>query len=75
MLDFKCWYESRAMWGGLVAVVSGVAAAYGYQLDPGEEKTLIDLLTAITASVGGLLALWGRFSATTKIGAPPKEQQ
>lgn len=75
MLDFKCWYESRAMWGGLVAVGSGVTAAYGYQLDPSDAKTLIDLLTAITASVGGLLALWGRFQATTKIGAPPKESE
>jgi hypothetical protein len=75
MIDFKCWYQSRAMWGALIAIASGVANLMGHQIGPQEQQALIEVLSGLTAMAGGLLALWGRFHATSKIGAPPKEEQ
>jgi len=72
-LDFKCWYQSRTIWGALIALGSGIAALYGYHITPQDQQTLIELLSGITTSIGGLIALYGRFRATSRIGAPPKE--
>lgn len=72
-LDFKCWYQSRAVWGALIAIGSGVAALYGYHIAPQDQQTLIELLSALTSTVGGLIALIGRVLATHQIGAAPKD--
>lgn len=73
--NFKCWYQSRAMWGGLVAFLSGLAALWGYEVTPETQKAALDLITALTTIIGGALALYGRFKATHTIGAPPTEEK
>jgi hypothetical protein len=72
-LDFKCWYQSRAIWGALIAIAAGIAGMYGYHITPQDQQTLIELLSALTSAAGGLIALVGRILATHQIGAPPKE--
>jgi len=74
-LDFKCWYQSRAIWGSLIAIGAGIASLYGYNVAPQDQQTLIELLSGITSSIGGIIALVGRVLATHQIGAAPKEPQ
>lgn len=60
----KPWYASKTVWGGLLAVVGPVAAViFKHQL-PAE---FLDAIAASLASIGGAVAIWGRFTATTSI--------
>lgn len=61
MNDTKPWYESKAVWGSLLAVVSSLAGVT-LPLD-----TATDLLTNAGSLVGGAIALWGRVQATDRI--------
>jgi len=70
MSEWKCWYLSRAIWGGLVALGAGVAGLYGYEVTPDDQKTLAEFLTASGAAIGGIAAVFGRIMATHQIGKP-----
>lgn len=65
----KYWWESRAVWGGVIAIAAPVLNATGrLTVTPADAQQVVDVLTAIAAGVGGLLAVWGRVSATSRIG-------
>lgn len=63
----KAWYESKGMWGGVVALVAGVAGAAGYALSVEEVDNLTTLITSLASGLGGLLAMYGRKKAATTI--------
>jgi hypothetical protein len=56
MEEIKAWYQSRAVWGALVAILASVLQT--------------DSLLALVGIVGGLLALYGRLKATVALGRP-----
>lgn len=66
MIDNKPWYASSTIWGGIMAIGSGLGGAYyGYtQKDP------LMISAGLTSAYGGLQAIIGRFKATTPIGKP-----
>lgn len=61
----KPWYQSRAVWGGIVAAVAGVAGAFGLAID---EPSLVEISMNLSAAVGGILAIYGRYKADRAIG-------
>ena len=63
----KPWYASRAVWGGIIAVLSAIAGAFGYMVTPEIQGELAAQITAIGGAVGGLLAVYGRVKATKSI--------
>jgi uncharacterized membrane-anchored protein len=67
MEETKTILQSRAFWGGLVAVLSGVAGMIGYTVDADTQEGVVGLIMAIVGGVGGLLAIYGRVKATKKI--------
>jgi drug/metabolite transporter (DMT)-like permease len=67
MVELKKWYQSRAVWGGLVAVVCGVLGLLGYGLEEAERQLLTDALVALGSLIGGLMAIWGRLKASDKV--------
>ena len=68
MNDQKPWYLSRTIWASIVSVGSAVAAVIGLPVAGLDGAALTDtLLQAITA-ISGLLAIFGRMRATTRIG-------
>ncbi len=67
MQDLKSWYQSKTIWGALVAVLSSLLGLAGVQLGLDEQGDLADLLVGLGGSLGGLLALYGRISAKTGI--------
>ena len=67
MNEEKPWYQSKAVWGGLLAVGAGAATIFGYQVSPADQAHLPDLLIGLVELIGGFAAVWGRVKATKLI--------
>lgn len=66
-MNKKEWYQSKTVWGGLLAVVSAVAMAFGYTITEADQLALVDNLATAGAAFGGLLAVYGRIASKTTI--------
>ena len=67
MEDVKGILQSKAVWGGLVALMAGGASIWGYTISPENQAHIVDLITGIAGAFGGLLAVYGRIAATKKV--------
>ncbi|PNQ25498.1 hypothetical protein C2E26_08490 [Rhizobium sp. YIC5082] len=63
----KAWYQSRTIWGALVAVFAPLFSIAGLDLPTGLQGELADGLVTVAGGIGGLVALYGRLSATSAI--------
>ena len=68
MEDNKAWWQSKAVWGGLVAVGSAVAGAFGISVDGATQEEIVSYIVVGAGAVGGLVAIYGRMRAEKKIG-------
>jgi hypothetical protein len=72
-MESKPWYLSKTIWGAVVGVASGGLALAGHGLSSDAQAWLTDevvqVIEAGAAVVGGLLAIYGRVKAETKIGS------
>lgn len=68
MDNMKKWYESKTVWGALIAILASVLQAAGVDFDASGQAQMADSLVAISGAIGGLIALYGRMSAETKLG-------
>ena len=64
MVDEKPWYESKTIWGSLIAVAAALSATIGIDLDAPTQSQLASVLVQIAGAAGSLLAIYGRLSAT-----------
>ena len=64
----KHWYFSKAVWGGIIAVLAGLAGLFGFDLDADTQSKLAEHAVAIASAVGGALAIYGRVKADKKVG-------
>jgi hypothetical protein len=64
----KNWYQSKTVWGALIAVAASILHLLGINLGPQDQLELADIAMALTGAIGGLLALYGRLVATAAIG-------
>lgn len=67
MDDMKAWYQSKTIWGALIAVLAPLLQVVGLNLPGGFESALAEGLVTIAGGVGGLVALYGRLAATSAI--------
>ncbi len=67
MAKTKSWYESKTIWGSLIAVSATAGSAFGYNVDPQTQNQLADAALQIATVAGSLFAVFGRFSATSEI--------
>jgi len=67
MTDSKAWYASKTVWGGIIAVMSAIAGAFGYMVTPDLQTEAATNLSAIGAGLGGALAVYGRVKATKSV--------
>lgn len=63
----KRWYQSKTVWGALVAVGASLAQATGLELAPDVQNDIADLAIAIAGVVGGAVSIYGRISASSVI--------
>lgn len=66
-METKAWYQSKAVWGGIIAVVSGILGLFGKQIDKETQEFLsqsaVELSTAVMTIIGGIVAIYGRIKA------------
>ncbi|WP_438749445.1 hypothetical protein [Pararhizobium sp. O133] len=67
MNELKNWYLSKTVWGGLVAILASCGNLFGLDIAPEDQSGVVDGLTTLVAAVGGLVAIWGRISARTRL--------
>ncbi len=68
MDDIKNWYQSKTVWGALIAVAASILHVAGLDLDPEAQLELAEIAVTLTGAAGALLALYGRLVATASIG-------
>lgn len=70
-MDEKKWWESRTIWGAIIAVVCFGLTFFGITIAEPEQTQIIDLILQIATPVGALVALIltivGRVKATKVI--------
>lgn len=66
--DSKPWWQSKAIWGGILAIGAAVAGGFGYTVDAGTQAETQETIVGIVSAVGGLLAIYGRIKASKGIG-------
>lgn len=64
----KKWYESKGVWGGIIAMLAAISGAFGYAVDADAQASIAELITVVVGGVGGLLAIIGRIKADRKVG-------
>lgn len=72
MINVKPWWQSRAVWGAILTIVSSIGlAGISYDADSNTLVIQLDTLTtwvlAAGGPIGGLLALMGRVRAGARI--------
>lgn len=63
----KPWYTSRTIWASIITVASAGAAAFGVPVDAVDGAVLTDTVLQAVAAISGLVAIFGRLAATTRI--------
>ncbi len=64
----KQWYQSKTVWGALIAVTASLLQAVGVDLTPDVQNDIADLAIALAGIVGGATSIYGRIAASTVIG-------
>lgn len=67
MGELKNWYMSKTVWGGVVAILASCSHILGVEIGSDDQSGLVDGLTALATAAGGLVAIWGRISATKRL--------
>lgn len=59
----KVWWQSKTVWGSIVALLAGVATLAGVKLDATLQDQLAELIVGIANIAGGAIAWYGRVKA------------
>jgi hypothetical protein len=59
----KVWWQSKTVWGSIVALLAGVATLAGVKLDATLQDQLADLIVGLANVAGGAIAWYGRVKA------------
>lgn len=63
MQSEKKWYESRTVWGGLVALGAALAGLAGLQVPGPAQEALTTAVLDTATAIGALVAIYGRLAA------------
>ena len=68
MGDIKGALSSKTIWGGIIAVLAGIAGSFGYTFGLEDQAGLADAAVGVVGAIGGIVAVYGRVVAKKKIG-------
>ena len=67
MNEYKSLLASRTVWGGIIALAAGIAGIFGYTISPAEQVHIVEAVSGVGATVGGVVAIYWRVKATKSI--------
>jgi hypothetical protein len=59
----KVWWQSKTVWGSIVALLAGVATLAGVKLDAVLQDQLTELIVGVGNIIGAAIAWYGRVKA------------
>ena len=68
-MERKHFLASKGVWGGIIAVLPPALSIVGVDLSPEEAQGIAGHVDAIISAVGGLLAIYGRVTASKALKA------
>lgn len=68
MTASKPWYLSRTIWASIITVITGGAGLFGVPTGVIDTSALTETILQLVTAISGLVAIFGRVSATSKIG-------
>lgn len=68
MDDAKPWYLSRTIWASLVTIGCATAGMAGLSITDADGAALTDAILNAVVAGSGLIAVFGRLAAKTRIG-------
>ena len=60
----KSIFKSKTFWGGIIAVIAPVLAAFGIEFPEEARQALLEVILAVVGLVG---IIWGRVKADTRV--------
>ena len=70
MEDVKPWWQSKTIWASIVAVLAVIAGYFRFEIAAPDQAALVDAITSFVGAVAGVIAIYTRASASSKIGKP-----
>lgn len=67
MQQQKKWYQSKGVWGSLLAIIALAVGYFGYEFTPESQESAALALSALVGAVMNILAIFGRVKATKQI--------
>jgi hypothetical protein len=67
MDGMKSWYQSKTVWGAVIAIAASALHMAGIELGSQAQSELVDIAVTLAGAAGGLLAVYGRVVADTGI--------
>lgn len=67
MVEEKNWYQSKTIWGALIAVAASFVSALGISIDATAQSDLAEAILQLITALGAMTAIYGRLSATELI--------
>ncbi len=64
MVEEKNWYESKTIWGALLAIGASFMGVFGVSIDTVAQADLADAMIQLIGAIGAMTAIYGRLSAT-----------
>ena len=68
MTDSKPWYLSRTIWASLITIVTAAAGILGVPVAGIDNQALTETLLQAVTAISGLVAIFGRLGANSRIG-------
>lgn len=72
MKDWKSTLSSKTVWAGIITLAASVLSIV-WKIDITQElqQVIVDQAVQIVTAITGALAIYGRITASAKIGTPP----
>jgi hypothetical protein len=67
MENSKAWYQSKTVWGGLIAIGASLLQITGNEISQSDQNALAEAIVSLAGALGGIFAIYGRLSAKSSI--------
>jgi hypothetical protein len=67
MLNLKPWFQSKTIQASALVVLLPILSYFGIKMGAEDLQSSISLITSAVTSLAGVVAIYGRVTATTKI--------